>query len=171
MTLDIEAIEARANAATPGPWMVHRREIMSAGPTQRTRITLRAIGPRSAVPHGMVIVPGPCEETLSMNDDDADFIAHARVDIPALIARVRELEGALAEILELNQKGEALLDEAQCLWATMKVLVEARIAAATQAERERCVGIVRIALERWQHSLPGSMAVDEIRRAIESPNA
>lgn len=37
-------------------------------------------------------------------DDDeklAEFIAHARQDVPALIARVRELEGALQKIADL----------------------------------------------------------------------
>jgi hypothetical protein len=52
--IDLDAIEARANAATPGPWKEGSNDVYSVR--------------------------------------NAAFIAAARTDVPALIARVRELE-------------------------------------------------------------------------------
>ena len=71
-TLDLAAIKARCNAATPGPWTpseigwgVYSKD---KGWYERLFITVHA------------------------QAADCTFAAHARSDIPALIARVRELE-------------------------------------------------------------------------------
>lgn len=71
-------IEARANAATPGPWYAEHRGV----------------------------VAGACREVIDIVDDCAvsgwrdypanqAFIAHAREDVPALVAEVRRLTAAL----------------------------------------------------------------------------
>lgn len=76
--LDVDAIEARANAATPGPWKLWGMTVM----TDR---------------HGTGDV-ADCDDIAFTADPDrglrtfnADFIAHAREDIPALVAEVRRL--------------------------------------------------------------------------------
>jgi hypothetical protein len=79
-------IEARANAATNGPWYAdvtryHRRpaseqEVVVATDTMSI---VRLSGSK-----------GFHEEAMP----DAEFIAHARQDVPWLLARVRELEAA-----------------------------------------------------------------------------
>jgi hypothetical protein len=64
--LDLDAIEARADAATEGPWFNNR--------------------------NGVVIVEShPLAPTVSENSSwgDAEFIAAARADIPALVAELR----------------------------------------------------------------------------------
>jgi hypothetical protein len=76
--MDLDAIEQRANAATQGPW------------------TLERVGDWHE-PGWMIdgIVRGPKgDNTLNVDGDKAlgEFIAHARTDVPALVARVRELE-------------------------------------------------------------------------------
>ena len=75
MALDLEAIKARAEATTPGPWDVmgpaHHRHIAVVG---RHYITTPNKGGRSA-----------------HNEQVAEFIAHARTDIPALVAEVERL--------------------------------------------------------------------------------
>ena len=59
-------IEARADAATPGPWWNE-----------------------SGVVHAPV--DGPCVHPASCTEEaDADFIAGSRTDVPALVAMVRE---------------------------------------------------------------------------------
>jgi ABC-type molybdenum transport system ATPase subunit/photorepair protein PhrA len=68
--LDLDAIERRANAATKGPWTVSDLGNVVAGKY------LVSLG-----------------NWWHKNREDMVFIAHAREDIPALIARVRELEG------------------------------------------------------------------------------
>lgn len=71
---ELKEIEARASAATPGPW-VHD-----------------TVQSESAVICGHA--PGVvCEwRKGAAAFDDCDFIAHAREDVPALIAEVRRLQ-------------------------------------------------------------------------------
>ncbi len=76
--LDLEAIEARANAATPGPWI--------------SKYGLNVVSPDKR---------GICCNSHSSNIDgethqlenhaNIEFIAHARADIPALLAEIRRL--------------------------------------------------------------------------------
>ena len=68
---EIDAIEKRANAATKGPW------------TQ----TIAFISDGDGVHVATLNVPD-----IQFAQDNGSFIAHARQDIPALIAAVRELQ-------------------------------------------------------------------------------
>ena len=73
--IDLDEIEARANAATPGPWYGNRNSGVYA------------------VNVGLVVGTGCGYCTKSrLTHEDAAFIAAARTDVSALIARVRELE-------------------------------------------------------------------------------
>ncbi|MBF4578941.1 hypothetical protein [Frigoribacterium sp. VKM Ac-2530] len=77
-TLDLNAIIARACHATPGPWghvadtTTHGQEVHRIG-SETTNSDVASVDRRSG------------EVT------DADFIAHAREDIPALVSEVRHL--------------------------------------------------------------------------------
>lgn len=74
MTIDLDGIEARAKAATPGPW--------TAVPTLNG---------------GTVVHLSDGESVYLDSAATGAFIATAREDVPALCARVRELEaGAVA---------------------------------------------------------------------------
>jgi hypothetical protein len=76
---ELQAIEARANAATPGPWEVEQKDCT----------VLRA-------PNGP-----PADQSLMGDEqyypwtpdriEDWQFIASARTDVPALVAEVRRL--------------------------------------------------------------------------------
>jgi hypothetical protein len=73
-TLDLDAIEARANAARPAPW--------SWVVSENRHWCL------------LLADPGTAEEGRIgklADDDDSEFIAHARTDVPALVAEVRRL--------------------------------------------------------------------------------
>ena len=72
----LREIEARAEAATPGPW--------------RRGVGNTAMRVCSAYPAKSYFI---CEGT---NADDLEFAAHAREDIPALVAEVRRLQRDLA---------------------------------------------------------------------------
>lgn len=67
---DLRQIEERANAATPGPWRVLKEE------------------------RDHFIDTVCCKTPIVREDvtfiEDAEFIAHARTDIPALITALRE---------------------------------------------------------------------------------
>ncbi|AYD83906.1 hypothetical protein SEA_GETALONG_46 [Gordonia phage Getalong] len=86
--LDLDAIEARANAATRGPWKMGKRSWPDVVMT----------------PYGCLWNPG----TGRINDiEDGEFVAHAREDIPALIARIRQLEADNQDLVnELRELGE-----------------------------------------------------------------
>lgn len=79
VTLDLDALEALAEAATEGPWCVMRNGLgQSCGVT---------------VGNGMVLdfgSGGPFDET-GTTSPDAAFIASARTAVPELIAEVRRL--------------------------------------------------------------------------------
>lgn len=84
--LDLDAIEARANAATPiAKW--------SAGyivEASKSDVDYKyAIGPRHEIFE-------PTEKAIA----DRDFIEHARTDVPALITRVRALESLRNDIAD-----------------------------------------------------------------------
>jgi hypothetical protein len=68
---ELTAIEARANAATPGPWKDNRAAGISGD-------------------GGEPVIGLPC---------NVDFVINARTDIPALVAEVRRLRGILDGLL------------------------------------------------------------------------
>ena len=89
--LDLDAIEARAEAATPGPW------------TARLRDDMWEINDGSGSNFVSIVescwLPDDCDagQYGGIPDvDDARFIAHARADIPALVAELR----AAREVVE-----------------------------------------------------------------------
>lgn len=78
--LDVAAIRARAEAATSGPWK------------------------HNGV-NGVHTLIGACVATTQIHEDqrrweDAAFIAHARTDIPALLAEVARLRAGIVYIVD-----------------------------------------------------------------------
>lgn len=80
--LDLDAIEARANAATPGPWRVFTHRVQRSG-----------FQPPPEVYHPKAIEDAPGDIAhgvpVGASAEDTEFIAHARTDVPALVAEVR----------------------------------------------------------------------------------
>jgi hypothetical protein len=74
MSIDLEAIRRRADAATPGPW-------------QRSLNIL----------WGKILDIEP-EIAFCTTVNDTEFIAHAREDVPALLDEVERLTGQLADV-------------------------------------------------------------------------
>lgn len=97
-TLDLDAIEARANAATPGPWLV----VGPCGDCGRFHAAEarfeREVGEFGAYYASWHPAIDGCTPDGG-REHDADFIAAARTDIPALVAEVRRLREALNEVL------------------------------------------------------------------------
>jgi hypothetical protein len=94
MMIDLDEIERRANAATPGPWTYHDGcgyvEVPPCGAIEFKPGWERSVHFLARVHNNHV----EGEDGLGF---DGAFIAHARTDVPALIARVRELEEEQAE--------------------------------------------------------------------------
>lgn len=74
----LDEIEARANAATPGAW--ERHPIAYRGGCVVSRVP-------GQPPQDVAITEGHAGSIA-----DADFIAHARFDVPYLLARLRAAE-------------------------------------------------------------------------------
>lgn len=87
--LDLDAIETRTNAATPGPWKRFDNGVDNACDAR--------IG--SVVEAPGRVADGRVRRVASVTDwaggsqpkKDADFIAAARTDVPTLIAEIRRL--------------------------------------------------------------------------------
>lgn len=92
-SVDTEAIAARAEAATPGPWEFN-------GGDYEARTQLFATFDSDADEYDADILSAEeCAELL-ISPDNADFIAHAREDIPTLLAALATAEQAAEDLAE-----------------------------------------------------------------------
>ena len=86
--MDLQAIEARLEAATQGPWSFH----ILPQPVGITAATIHSEhGPRETC----WTVDLPPEIGGMGTDKDAEFIAHAPSDLAALLAEVERLRGQI----------------------------------------------------------------------------
>jgi hypothetical protein len=105
---ELDAIEARAAAATPGPWAAED-ERHGKGSCSCCGEVLYAWN--IVAPSREVVVSAMDDVTPGVHGDaDATFIAHARTDVPALITALREA-WAEAEVEQLRRQRDALRDE------------------------------------------------------------
>lgn len=115
---ELQAIKARAEAATPGPW----RQGFASMSCVRPHETASHPGPPECVYDVMKWIDsndhvsaangdeicGPDDYGNHPRENDCAFIAHARTDVPALVAEVERLREMIrdAGILErLNEMG------------------------------------------------------------------
>jgi hypothetical protein len=92
-------IAARAEAATPGPWCTDAWEIYQGD---------------EYLPGISAWIGETCRGTSTPEQDraDAEFVAHARTDVPALLARVAELEAHVEALLEERHRTNEWADDA-----------------------------------------------------------
>jgi hypothetical protein len=104
--LDLDAIEARTAAATPGPWGQYHDgseqdyidiaaglEETDTGFRCRRQIAMTVDEP---IDNDSAHEEWTAEQDRQQIHADAAFIAHARTDVPALLAEVRRLRSELA---------------------------------------------------------------------------
>lgn len=91
--LDLDAIEARAYAAAPLPWSPLFADL--DGEYVPLSWWMAYDDPED--PHGRFDWP--------QIQADAEFIAHARTDVPALVAALRKAEAQVAAVLALHTRG------------------------------------------------------------------
>ena len=89
----LDQIEARANAATEGPWDAINL---------RTNYFLRDEWIVGAAIDELPIV-ADLRDAGTQGGNDAAFIAHARTDVPWLIEQVRRRDAALRAVLDLHR--------------------------------------------------------------------
>ncbi|WP_319052627.1 hypothetical protein [Streptomyces europaeiscabiei] len=115
-------IEARADAATAGPWCTDAWEIYQG---------------TEYVPGISFWIGETCRGTSELGQDRADaaFVAAARSDVPALVAEVRRQAARIAELeAERHSTNEALSDAAERMRADRDRLAELEKREAAVAE-------------------------------------
>jgi hypothetical protein len=126
--MNLDEIERRANAATPGPWTYHDGcgyvEVPPCGAIEFKPGWERSVHFLARVHNNHV----EGEDGLGF---DGAFIASARTDVPALIARVRELEA------------ECERNEAKAHVVCLEALLREKTEECDELDEER--------REAWQH--------------------
>jgi len=122
---DLDAIRARCDAATPGPWRLKGLEIHGDSKPGRCGLLIYDEG--------------------GHDKKDARFIAHARTDIPALLAYIDMLEHMLSEerenvdtlrarVAELEARTTYTVGETE--WAHRIAVAEQRFVDESDAHQE-----------------------------------
>lgn len=93
--IDLDAIEARASAATEGPWLADEGVFV-----------LKPDRPGFAY-DGTIIARVFRDDFGLVEEADTEFIAAARTDVPALVARVRGLEAQRDAALAIHERRES----------------------------------------------------------------
>ena len=143
VALDLDAIEARANAATEGTWRADSHSHIQNG--------CRCLSCYDDPTVYQLSVFLDCEDVPRWDDDatrctqsgfqtwaDADFAAHAREDVPALVAEVRRLTESRATVAA-NLAASLMPAEAEV--ATLRAKV-----AAVEAKRDEFADLLARAL-------------------------
>lgn len=113
LTDRLDEIEARAEAATKGPWCWRNTsEPYLMGAASRVVMAFRRMGMSGAQPQfrdrSRILVDGGRANLHGF--PDAAFIEHARDDVPWLVEQVRIRDEALRAVLELHQPIDALMN-------------------------------------------------------------
>jgi hypothetical protein len=82
----LEEIEARVGAATPGPWWNETHVVHAKHPTEWTEDNHSCVHPATCY-----FYVDDSHMTFEQVIDNAEFIAHARIDLPALLAVVLQV--------------------------------------------------------------------------------
>lgn len=112
--LDLEEIKARTEAATPGPWHENDNWRIVQGDAYARCLAIWEAKPGDPLydvydePEFVVIdTPGPAINKTA----DLKFIAHARQDVPSLIAEVERIQAEIVDLKRfLNQSQHARID-------------------------------------------------------------
>lgn len=117
---ELKAIEERANAATPGPWIWEEED-------RHGFAMPRLLGGGGRVCDFGDATPYENSSGAEPGDNDKAFIAAARSDIPALVAEVRRLRDLGKRARELHHNLPQLDEyDQECLDALRAVLQDMR---------------------------------------------
>lgn len=153
--LDLDAIRERAEAATPGPWCSYEGNLWQG--------TAKALAAYDADPDN---APWPYGNDSSgqlfhgepRRPEDAEFIAHAREDVPALLAVVEQLRAALDAIgKERNAWARQMADARDERDAAVAERDDARVNLAEESNARDVMSVnlddERAAVERLRATL------------------
>jgi hypothetical protein len=95
----VEAIKARADAATPGPWNWEARGVWTEYEQAIGGPVLDEPGPRDQASGTIGYVGDLYPRGFNHPSENMEFVAHARADVPWLLERAAELAKALATLV------------------------------------------------------------------------
>jgi hypothetical protein len=102
-------IETRANAATPGPWNWESRGVWTEHEDGPGGPVLDVPGPKDLASGTIGYVGDQYPRGINSPSESMEFIAHARSDVPALVASNREANARVAELGEqLRHRDETI---------------------------------------------------------------
>lgn len=90
---ELDAIKTRCNAATPGPWKNGGYVDEKFRPREGTRVVKEEVYAGRLTSWHLFSCQGSWDTGGLNHNDDAEFIIHARKDIPVLLAEVERLQG------------------------------------------------------------------------------
>lgn len=108
--IDLAAIRARAEAATEGPWYWRNTmDVLLLGARSKLVMGFRRFGMNGAQPEfrNSDNLMEPAGKANIYDYPDAEFIAHAREDVPALLALVEQQQAALDAARRLVEDWQA----------------------------------------------------------------
>ena len=148
----LDEIKARADAATEGPWV---RDMHSPDMSGRSGWYIR--GPRKLGLRSMVL-------NSRMLPGDAEFIEHAREDVPWLVDQVESLERWKFEACEV-MSGLRELGKALGLGLGVQITGPAALAEVARLTAERDAAIERLerVIDQWRKT--GRAVISEMNRA------
>lgn len=96
---ELNEIKKRADAATPGIWQVDYEVYhgMATANVKDCAIVRREIGQNTIIVRQPEILNRDVQEAQQIDFQNASFIAHAREDIPKLLAEIERLKNALIQ--------------------------------------------------------------------------
>lgn len=161
ITERLAAIEARVEAADDGPWRVRGPQV---DPSWKW-----AAGVESAS-----LDPGEVDTTIAevVDAPDAEFIAHARTDVPWLVERVRELQAECLRVDEANTRlGERVRElqaENESLRTALRRKENHRARAREQVrQRDEVIERVRKLADEWERTYPSLMVGPFLHAVLE----
>jgi len=104
---ELEAIEARASAATPGPWKIDEMEMYIHGGDGFMVMSRCPLNDQWQVRGHGAEVSG--KRPRGSQDANAEFIVHARADVPALVAEVKRLRVQNSKLVKAAASAVLLL--------------------------------------------------------------
>jgi hypothetical protein len=155
---ELAEIRARAEAATPGPWVRYSRDFRDArshsvvGPGHAVR-AFTGYGPR-----------GGTAQT------DAEFIAHARTDVPALLAEVERLTAEndrLRVMWDQSGKNDLIAENDRLRAFRDAVLADGVFETATWSNKEFKAGLQSARIK--VHALAAEHGLSERQEDPEPP--
>jgi hypothetical protein len=129
MRPDIEAIEARVNAATDG-WELYECGAWEDHDGTEQLEYFKRVNGEQIYCHAYAIRGLDTlgnYECGAMEKPNAEFVFHARTDVPALIQHIRELEVALEESVSYLTHGDRTDDDDQKARAFVRGICEAAL--------------------------------------------